>query len=296
MVAAAVLTLQAPSVTADDAAGEPAAAADSTAARTKGARRVWWLAPPPGFYPYYTADPRRAQSALVYLNMLTTEIPQADGPRSAIRLGGRFGLFRIHPAGEPDLGWQLDIEAGFFGFFDLSRNLDNIGWDGVYGLLVSWKPRADLGFRFGTLHDSAHVGDEYAEDTGRQRIGYTRNEWIAGVSWSLSDSWRLYGELGYDRSPKEFQEPLRAQAGVEYFSRRRLWGDRLRWYAAADFTAFEESDWRITGTAQLGVALPTGRGSSRWRAAIELFDGRSVLGEFFLRDERYVALGLFFDL
>jgi hypothetical protein len=260
-------------------------------------RRVWWLAPPADFYPQYIADPRRPQSALLLIHPLDTEIPESEDSRIGVRLGGRFALFRVHPEGSPDRGWQLDLEAGFSSHFDMENALDNIGWDGFYGLMLSWRPGPDLGFRVGTLHDSAHVGDEYAERTGRQRIGYTREELVAGISWSFRGRWRAYTEVGCAYGDiDDFQARWRAQGGLEYIGKRRFWKDRMPWYAAADITAFEESDWQPTVAAQLGLILPTGRGASRFRVALEFVDGRSVLGEFFFRDESYLALGLFFDL
>jgi hypothetical protein len=260
-------------------------------------RRVWWLAPPADFYPQYIADPRRPQSALLLIHPLDTEIPESEGGRVGVRLGGRFALFRVHPEGSPDRGWQLDLEAGFSSHFDMENALDNIGWDGFYGLMLSWRPGPDLGFRVGTLHDSAHVGDEYAERTGRRRIGYTREELVAGISWSFRDRWRSYAEIGHAYGDiDDFQARWRLQGGLEYIGRRHFWNNRMPWYAAADITAFEESDWQLTVAAQLGLILPTGRGTSRFRVALEFVDGRSVLGEFFFRDESYLALGLFFDL
>ena len=260
-------------------------------------RSVWWLAPAADFYPQYIADPRRPQSALLFLHPLETEIPESDGNRVGVRLGGRFALVRVHPEGDPDRGWQLDLEAGFSSHFDTAHALDNIGWDGFYGLFVSWKPRPEVGFRVGSLHDSAHVGDEYAERTGRERIGYTREELVAGVSWSFGQRSRTYAEIGHAYGDlDDFQASWRLQGGLEYVGKRRFWNDRMPWYAAADITSFEENDWRLTLAAQLGLILPTGRGTSRFRIALEYVDGRSVLGEFFFRDESYLAVGLYFDL
>jgi hypothetical protein len=139
------------------------------------------------------------------------------------------------------------------------------------------------------------VGDEYAERTGRKRIGYTREEVAAGVSWQASARWRLYLEGGYSFGTKAFQERLRAQAGVEYFGATRLWRGRARWYAAADLRTYQENHWRPRITGQVGLLIPTGRGTSRYRFALELGRGRSALGEFFDYEESYVGLGWYFD-
>ena len=256
---------------------------------------VWDFLPEAGFYPLYIADPIRSQSAVMVIRMADPEIPDTGDSRFSLRLGGSFPIVAFHPDGDRDRGWQLDFEGGFSGHFDIDYNLDNIGWDGFYGLLLDYRPRPDLTFRFGTLHDSAHVGDEYAERTGRRRIGYTRNEVVLGVSWRASARWRFYVEGGWQYETEEFQEPFRVQAGAEYQGARLWQRARGNWYAALDVRAYQENDWHPRATGQLGVAIPTGRGGSRYRLALEIATGRSVLGEFYATEETYAGLGWYFD-
>jgi hypothetical protein len=260
-----------------------------------GSRFVLAAFPDTDLYPEAITDPLRAQSAIILASFLDTEIPESGDSRFILRLGGTFPLVRVHPAGHPDRGFQLDFKGGFFGHFDADHSLDNIGWDGLYGLVLSWRPDADLAFRFGTLHDSAHVGDEYAERTGRTRIGYTRQEWVAGVSWIAAPRWRVYAEGGYGFGLDEFQEPSRLQLGVETTGQRRFWNERARWYAALDLGAREEWDWERRVTSQAGIMIDTGRGTQRYRLALEYGDGRSSLGEFILHEESYLSLGWYFD-
>jgi hypothetical protein len=271
----------------------PAAAANESPAAEP--RRVIVWAPAADFYPQYIADPLRPQSALKILGMVDSEIPDTGSSRFALHLGGRFGLVRWHPPEQPDRGWQLDFEGGFFGHFDIESSLDNIGWDGLFGLYLSWLPNPDIGFRVGTKHDSAHVGDEYAEATGRRRIQYTREEIVLGVSWRATGPWRLYAEGGLSLATDDFEEPGRIQAGVEYLGARRFWKDRMRWYAAADLQSFQQNDWQPRSALQLGLIYPTGRGTSRYRFAIELVHGPSVMGEFSFRDETSLGVGWYFD-
>jgi len=283
----ACICLLAPSVPADDP--------ETTGDHADRTATAWEFLPEAGFYPLYIADPVRSQSAVMLLRMADSEIPETGDSRFSLRLGGQFPIVAFHPGEDRDLGWQLDFEGGFAGHFDIGYSLDNIGWDGFYGLLLDYKPRPDLAFRFGALHDSAHVGDEYEERTGRRRVGYTREEIVLGVSWRASVRWRLYFEGGSDFGTKDFQEPLRFQAGVE-FQGRQLW-QRARgsWYAALDLRAYQENDWQPRVTGQVGVAIPTRRASSRYRLALEIATGRSVLGEFYAAEETYAGLGWYFD-
>lgn len=270
---------------------------DETPAHEQDDGLVVQLAPPADFHPRYLADPRRATSAVLLMGNVSSNIPDAGERRYGIRLGNRFGLLRVHPAGDPERGLQLDFEGGFFCHFDREHNLDNIGWDGIFGLVATFKPSRSFSLRFGTLHDSAHVGDEYAERTGRRRVDYTREELVLGAGWNPDQRWRLYSEAGwaYTLRDEELQRPWRLQAGAELRSLRRFWRGRLNWYAAADIAVTEERDWRTSVTVQLGVELPVGNRGSAYRFGLEYFDGRSPMGEFFFHNESYLALGWFFD-
>jgi hypothetical protein len=277
-------------VSASALAGDPPASSDQVPAA-----KVWEFLPEAGFYPLYIADPLRPQSAVMVIWVPNSDIPETGNGRFSLRLGGQYPIVAFHPDGDPDRGWQLDFEGGFYGHFDIGHSLDNIGWDGLFGLLIDYKPRSDLAFRFGTQHDSAHVADEYAERTGRTRVGYTREEFVLGVSWQTTRSWRTYFEVGSQFGGDDFQEPWRAQAGVEYLGRRLTTSMRASWYAALDLRSYQENDWQPRVTGQAGLLIPTGRGRSRYRAAVEVASGRSVLGEFYLSDETYAGLGWYFD-
>ena len=247
-------------------------------------------------YPLYIADPHHSGFMVQLMSFERTEIFDSGKARYGLKLGGRFGLFRVQPAGAPERGLQVSLEAGFLGQFDRDHSQDNIGWDGIYGLIFSLRTSEDLAFRFGVHHTSSHVGDEYAERTGRLRINYTREEFLAGISGEVGDRWRVYGEAayGYDLSTEATQEPGRAQLGAEYESAPILGDNTVGWYAAADGSAYEERDWDINISVQAGFAMRTNERT--WRFGIEHYDGRSLIGEFYQNDERYTALGLWLNL
>ena len=274
---------------------EPLAAQEEVDGAPQSPGTVWVAFPEADFYPYHVADPLRSHSALIVTGVADSDIPETGDARFILRLGGRFPLFRRHPAGAPQTGIQLDFEGGFFGHFDMDYSLDNIGWDGLFGLVLSWKPTSDLGLRFGRLHDSAHVGDEYAERTGRTRIGYTREEWVLGVGWRVAPAWTVYAEWGYAPGVDDPQRASRVQAGGEWTGAHRFWGDRAHWYAALDVRAYEETDWDLRTTLQGGIMWPLGEGTRRYRFALEVIDGPSVLGEFFSDSETTVGVGWYFD-
>ena len=255
------------------------------------------LFPPGDFYPPYIADPHRAGFGLLRRSYSELGIADSGDSRYGLKLGGRFGLARVQPPDSPDRGWQLGVEAGFNGLFDVDNSYDNIGWDGIYGLIFTQAIGDGLAVKLGALHNtSSHVGDEYAERTGRRRLGYTRQEFIAGVSWSVTSRWRTYAETGraYEMGEPALQRRDRAQLGLEYEHRRALWDGRLGWYAAADVSATEERAWRRDVALQLGLSAYSG--GRRWRLGLEHYRGRPFIGEFFQNTERYTALGLWLDL
>lgn len=249
-------------------------------------------------YQPYIADPMEPKFGLTVMGMLDSDVVGSGDVRSRLELGGTFPLARWSTETYPDGAWQLSISAGFYGQFDLTESLDNIGWDGIYGLYLTRRLGDDLVLKIGNHHDSSHVGDELLERTGRGRIEYTREEWLAGLSWQATEPLRLYGEAAYDLTPKEEigQESGRVQFGAEYERPGVFRGGRWGWYAAANLGAFEERDWEPDTSVQVGLLIPTEADYRRWRIGIGLHDGRVPIGEFSFQDETWVVMGLWLDL
>lgn len=255
------------------------------------------FAPGSQLYPGYFADPMAPKSALNAVRYSDSDISEAGGKRYVFRIGGRLGLLRVYPKGAPERGVQFNLHGTFLGMFDRSHSLDNIGWDGLYGLDVSWRTASEMALKLGFNHVSSHLGDEYAERTGRRRIGYTREELAAGISLPLKEHVRAYAEAGWGVELRnEFQDKWRVQAGLEYKNEAGLWGGRMGYYAAVDITSFEESDWNPDATLQTGVLVPVAYSDRCFRIGMEFRDGRSVLGEFSRDNETYWAWGIWIDL
>ncbi|MFW6080400.1 MAG: DUF1207 domain-containing protein [Desulfosalsimonas sp.] len=259
----------------------------------------WEVMPAPSdqLYTGYLADPLAPTVSLNSVSYNDSGIPEAGDSRYVFRIGGRLGLLRVSQASEPDRGFQLNLHGAFLGMFDRARSLDNVGWDGLYGMDVSWQGASGTALKIGINHDSSHVGDEYAERTGRRRIEYTRQEYAAGVSLPVTRRFRTYAEAGWAFDMRnDSQEPWRVQAGVEFRNEDALWGGRLGYYAAADVASFEESDWKPDVTVQTGLIMPFSRSRRTFRTGIEFRDGRSVIGEFSMYEETYWTWGLWIDL
>jgi hypothetical protein len=252
--------------------------------------------PPDPLYAPYAADPRRVDFGLQVLHYTRVRIPDSGNTRFDLKTGGQFGLVRFHPYGVSDLGWQLSLEGGFNAQFDIDKHLDNIGWDGRYGLLLTSAQSKNLSLKFGYLHDSSHVGDEYAQRTGRLRIGYTREEVAAGASWLTDNGWRTYAEYAYatHRGNEQLQKPGRAQLGMEWQPKRTLHSLYRGWYGALDVSAMQERDWKMDVSLQTGYRIDTI--GKTWRYGIDLYSGRPPIGEFFQHTETYLGWGIWVDV
>lgn len=261
----------------------------------KTGRRFLYLAPG-NLYPPYAADPFRVGFGIESVRVSKPGIADSSRNRVNLRAGGQLSFVRFQPIDQPDLGWELTLIGGFNDQNDVRHSLDNIGWDGHYGLLATAVPLHGLAFKFGLLHVSSHVGDEFLERTGRLRIGYTRQEVAAGASWFFSERWRLYTETGraFFMGNRDLQEPWRAQVGLEYESAPKLWNRRMSWYAAVDSQSMQERDWRVDVAVQAGVVV---RSAGRtWRIGLQWYNGRPPISEFFQSTEQYMSFGLWIDI
>ncbi len=254
------------------------------------------LFPDKPIYPKYIADPLRATSNFQVMKFDKSTIANTSDDRYGLKLGGTFLLGEWYDNKKTSADVQLVLDGGFIGQFDNQYSQDNIGWDGIYGLRLFYRYSDELAFNTGVKHTSAHIGDELAERTGRTRINYTREEFLAGLAWSLDPQIDVYFELAYayDLRNESLQEPWRVQAGVQH-QLPNLWRNRFGWYTAIDITSFEESDWDTNITLQTGI-YTTRIDLRSWRLGLELYDGRAQLGEFFQDKERYVSLGIWYDL
>jgi hypothetical protein len=252
------------------------------------------------------ADLHRAAFGVSFAGLYDDSIADSGSTRYFLRVGGAFGLVRWtteraaaegppEEAPVPGPGLQLDLVAGMDGQFDLDHSLDNIGWDGNYGLQVTSALNARLALKLALVHTSSHVGDELAERTGLRRIGYSRDELALGVRRELGSELSLYGEAayGYDINNPGLQEPLRFQTGVDFDPARAPGGPRTAWFFGVDLSAMEERDYRVDGAVKAGRAFHVE--DRYWRLGVELYDGRPNMGEFFADDEAHVALGVWLD-
>lgn len=253
------------------------------------------LFPDGDIYGVYVADPHRPTNTVEEAFIVGGGIPFTEGPLTRLSGGGRFGVLRVAPAAPGGRHWQVSIEAGLDALFDSQYRLDAVGWDGNYGLTFTTASDARLALKVGLLHVSAHLGDEYQERTGVDRINYTREEVSLGAAWQWSPRWRTYGEAGvaYKMGDPSLDR-WRLQAGAEYDSGPGPCGQRFACYGAFDINSMQERDWRGDLTAQFGVVAR--RGGRATRIFLEWHDGRPSVNSFFRETVSTFSLGVKTDL
>lgn len=257
----------------------------------------WVIAPAPHsqLYPENIADPHRPTFMLSTMYFDKTTIPGASKQRLGVKMGGRLGLFRVHKNDRPEEGFQFTLGVGFQGQFDTNHSDDNVGWDGVFSFMGQYRFNPEWAMKLGVHHTSSHLGDELIERTGIQRVDNTRQELQLGANWAFTRNWQVYAEtgFGYDLRNEALQDPWRLQTGVQYQSNANIWRNKLGWYAALDLGAYEEQNYSVDTTFQAGLVFYSGL--RRWRAGVEIYDGRAQIYELFLHDERYASLGVWAD-
>jgi len=248
-------------------------------------------------YPDYLADPRRPRME-VGVGVADSDIPSTSSTRVMLDLGTRYTLLKVTPIKEGKNEFALDIEGGLFTQFDPGNGLDNIGWDGRYGVFAVWDWSDKVVARVGYRHISAHLGDEYIEQTGRRRINYTRDDLALGLGYYLNERILIYAEpsWAWSMGNENRQKRWAAEGGIQYEGPRDMWNDSTAVYLAAHVRTFAETDWDPGLSIQAGVHVKRDQHSSNLRLGVEGYIGRAILGEFALDyDEMYLTAGIFFD-
>ena len=247
-------------------------------------------------YPVYLADPYETSFHMQLQSYAESTIPDTGSSRWDLMAGAPMIIYQNKNSDNSRHGWQMVFIAALRAQFDNGHNQDSVAWEGIYGLQAVFRYHDNFAWRFGTKHYSSHVGDEYIERTGRDRIQYTREEWRAGIAWTFNEYYTAYSDIAYAFSLRnqDLQDYGRAQIGLQYEKPAVFMDGKVGWYSALDISAFEEDDWDKNITFQVGFDWQAR--DRRWRLGLEFYDGRSQYGEFFQNQEKYASIGVWLDL
>jgi hypothetical protein len=247
----------------------------------------------------------RSGVGLVYTNLLATagaERPGFSIPDSVARpemqgtaaLGATLPL--LHLSSRANGGIIVAGQAGITARFRIERpSRDDLGQDWFVAIPVEVS-RGDWAYRFRISHRSSHLGDEFMEETGAQRLEFGGEALDTHVARRLGSGRAYLGASWIFRSYTIREQAMRALGRSDRFLLQAgadgtwdPWPDsRADLVGGFDVQTAQRTAWRRQVAAAAGL---------RWRSdshalqvLVRFFDGPSFMGEFFLSPERYAAL------
>jgi hypothetical protein len=254
------------------------------------------------------ADPMgpRIAASLLSTNLLATQGPERppftlpDPERSAREVVAAVGIGAVFPLAQlatwPGGGVQLVADGRVFARFRIEYpTRDDMGQDWWVGGGIEmadgpWSGRALI------MHRSSHIGDEFALQTGAQRIEFGSEQLDLLAARDLPGVARFYGGGSLIFRSYLGWEPLLADLGIDDRALLQVGADRewrlgpdprLVGHAGIDVHVAERTDWQPGIAAAVGLGIRTRRAL---RLTLRGYDGMSMMGEFFLTRERYLAL------
>jgi hypothetical protein len=209
-------------------------------------------------------------------------------------IGGRLGMFRI---GNSDSlrprGFQMDVEAAAMLRLDIPENVDVRAADYRVGFPLTWGDEFRQ-WKFSYYHMSSHLGDEYWEDHPEFPLyRQARDALVLGHSLYLTDSLRIYGEVGW-AFYSVASEPWEVQFGLDYAPRVAT-GLRGAPFFAANGYLREEFDFGGGMNLQAGWAWRSDMTAHLLRLGFQYFNGHSTQYAFLPLHETQYGFVLWYD-
>jgi hypothetical protein len=260
------------------------------------------------------ADPfaGRISVGLLHTNVLETQGPErpaftlpdpddaATDVVAAVALGAIVPL--IHVSESSRGGVTMYLDARVFSRFRIEyESRDDMGQDWFVGGGFEMRRDAWSG-RAAIVHRSSHLGDEFIEMTGAERIEFGSEQLDVTASYEVPGIARLYGGGSWIFRSYLGWEPQLVALGVKdrglfQIGADNVWhprnGSPLAIYAGVDVQTAERTDWETGIAGALGIGVQQNRSL---RLMTRFYDGPSTMGEFFLTPERYYTLELVVQL
>lgn len=215
-------------------------------------------------------------------------------PEAEVAVGENFPVIALRRGERPvTLGFGTQV-YGRFSLGDRKSALISNDWVvelNTTALLGAWSLTGEV------YHESSHLGDEYSERFGETRLDWTREVAAAWVTYGRGPL-RLTGNLSYVVIDQlDLDRPGGALA-ADYEGRPfgRLLGAPVRAVGGVFFESWAATNWRVSTSAKLGVALARAGGGREIGLAVIAHDGLSTQRQFFRRESRYIGGELRFDL
>jgi len=257
-----------------------------------GLNQAWtWQALPDGLiYRSYLAGVKEPRMAANWMYELQDDTFFLDAA-----IGGRVGILRYGTQDDffPQ-GWQLDAEAAAFPRLNLDEEWDldvvdyRVGVPLTYGV-GRWR------YKLAWYHLSAHLGDEFIDRVPGSiddRINYSRDVALVGISFYATPALRFYGEAGYGFELYDGAEPWEFQFGIDYSP--AVTGLRGAPFFAVNGHLREEVDFGGNVVGQAGWQW-RGESGQTFRIGAQYFNGKSNQFEFFDEFEEQIGFVIWYD-
>lgn len=207
-------------------------------------------------------------------------------------LGGRMAVWR-YGTDSPTApqGYELQIEGAAMPRLNLDQFWDLEAVDFRFGVPLVWGGDR-WQWKAGYYHLSAHLGDELAIREGilAQRINYSRDVLLGGISYSPLPAWRWYAEAGWAFYTDGGAEPWEFQFGLDLAAPGPT-GPAGIPFAAVNGHLREEVDFGGSFTVQAGW-LWRGNSGRAFRTGVHYYNGKSSQYQFFNFFEEQIGAGL----
>lgn len=214
-------------------------------------------------------------------------------------IGAQFGLGRISPAGKSDPsrqleneGLQLDVFGAVFTRFDPKRFLTAIDYRA--GIPLTYK-KGPWSTKLSYEHTSTHIGDEYSQAYHVKQKPLVLDEVVFGLSRYWGEHIRTYGQFGYAfNTAKETNANNRTRFdwGFSYQNYYDT-GPAGRPYLAYDMDIRSYQNYTPNNSLQIGWQW-VNQGRSV-RLAFQYYEGRSMFGQFYTRNENWYGFGGYYN-
>ena len=206
-------------------------------------------------------------------------------------IGDSFGLVRWN-AGSVSDGFQIDFVGSIFAQFDLGApSNDLINADYIIGIPMTFR-KGGFSIRTHLYHQSSHLGDEYLlrGEIERENLSF---ESVAFIVSQEAGPLRVYGggERVFSREPQSVAAKI-VQGGAELRSPRV----GIQLVGGVDVKASEQFDWSPATSGRVGLQFArSGGGDHPARLVtlmLEMYQGPSPYGQFFLDETRFYGVGI----
>ncbi len=243
-------------------------------------------------FSYPLASPRTTGLTGRVLFLSRGESLFGDEREAEAILGQEFPLFALRRGSRPlTLGFGVHA-YGRFSLDDSKSSLISTDW--IVGFTVQKKlPAWDLTLQ--VYHESSHLGDEYAEGFNARRLDWSRAVMAGWVGYRAGPV-RITGNLNRVVIDQLKLPAWGASLGVDWQGTAgQVAGVPVRPLAGVFVEGWSATDWTLSPTARLGVALP-GSSGRELRFSLLAHSGLSTQRQFFREKSRYVGVEVGFVL